>query len=236
MLEVKEPQTVNEQHTKLFAVIAHDVKGPIEVMRSAVLHIINNKEEISSHDVDFLLNRFEQELGSVSNLLNNMLMWAKDRQYGSSVHPTEISLHNEAELSFEVLQSYAAQKKIQLLNLVDKDITVYTDKDMLQVILRNLVSNAIKFSYPNTLVIVEATKDTDTIIVNVSDSGIGMNEVIKHKILNNERVNSGFGTAKEKGIGLGLSISKEFIEKLDGKMDISCIPGKGTVICFTLPT
>jgi signal transduction histidine kinase len=126
-------------------------------------------------------------------------------------------------------------KKIVIKTAVDPLLFAFADKDMVEFVIRNLLSNAIKFSQRNSLVTITAFSKDDLVNISITDSGIGLSEPKRKKLLEKNTTISRRGTEKEKGTGLGLLISKEFIEKNQGQLQIESVAGKGSVFSFALP-
>ncbi len=226
----------SHDYFKLFEVLAHDVKGPLEVMRIAAGEMITNKNKISEAQFDKLLNRFENNLGSITELLNNLLLWARNNQDKIGVNMTTFPLYHVAESSINTLNTFAQQKEISIINQIDKSISLITDKDILETIIRNLISNAIKFSHPDSTIHIEATIQSDYCTLKIKDAGIGMSEALINKIMDKGKVLSKYGTSNEKGSGLGLGICMAFADKLGGKLQFKSTEGQGLEVCFCIPS
>ena len=164
-----------------------------------------------------------------------MLHWAK-AQTGQIIYkPEKINL---ATIIKEVLQISSSIAKIKniTLNYIQSDaIEVYTDVNMLKIVLRNLISNAIKFTNPNGKIEVSAIQNQNHIEITVSDNGVGMNEETRNKLFKIDSTIITTGTAAEKGSGLGLILCKEFVEKQRGEIWVESKLGKGSDFKFTLP-
>jgi len=169
-------------------------------------------------------------------LLENLLIWSRSQIGMIEVNPELINLDETIEKIFNIYRNYASNKSIQLIKQVNPDLTVNADKMMLETVLRNLTSNAIKYSFENGTVTVYAKKNNQHIVVSVVDTGVGIQPERKNILFALENNSFTIGTSGEKGTGLGLRICKEFIEKHNGKIWIEQETEKGTTISFTFPS
>ena len=150
-------------------------------------------------------------------------------------NPEKLDLNESVEHVFRLLELTADQKKVSLINQIENGTIAYADRDMLETILRNLVSNALKYSFPDNDVNVYAAKDTSSIIISVEDNGQGMPAEILASVFELNKHRSTPGTNDESGSGLGLIITKELVEKQGGTIIATSEPGRGSRFSFTLP-
>ena len=218
---------------KFFAIISHDLKGPcleLEQM-SGNLDVENYKAKEEIKKSVFLLRHTTKE---INELLNKLLDWARSQEKMIEPYFQHVCLQKEVESTLQFLRSVAGPKEIRLLNGLAFDLWVYTDPNMLATILRNLVSNAIKYSYRGSEVVVQAEDKEDWVEVRVIDKGIGMNEERLHKLFRLDSKMRVRGTEREQGTGLGLFVVHEFITQLGETIRVESEPDKGTVFIFTL--
>ena len=161
--------------------------------------------------------------------------WAKSQTGQINFNPQQINLSSTINELVEGSNSLAAAKEISLCYNKTEEVTVYADKDMLKIVLRNLISNAIKFTKPGGNINILAKNEQNQIEITISDNGIGMNEESKAKLFKVGTNKTTIGTANEKGSGLGLILCKELVEKQGGKIWIESELGKGSDFKFTLP-
>jgi len=169
------------------------------------------------------------------DLLLNLMEWAQS-QTGRMVFAPEI--FNFAELIDGIIlmfENAAFQKKVQIKKVVPPETVVYADQAMVSTILRNLISNAIKFSFPEGEISVSATKNKTGLVVAVSDTGIGIPKNTIGRLFQLDQNITTPGTQNEQGTGLGLILCKEFIEKHGGKIRVESEPGKGSTFYFNIP-
>ena len=167
--------------------------------------------------------------------MNNLIQFSRIQIKDIDFNPSNLNLRKIVEENAEVLKNMADKKSVKIINYVNKEISVYADVNMLTSIFYNLLVNAIKYSYKNGYVEVSAVKDMNYIKISIEDKGAGMDKESLDKlfILNVKKVTP--GTNNEMGTGLGLLLTKEFVEKNDGMIEVISEINKGTCVNFTLP-
>jgi len=173
---------------------------------------------------------------TIYTLLENLLAWSRLQQDMIEYYPGEISLDEHTEDSISLFEPGAEQKQITLRSVVQKNTMAYADSNMIDTVLWNLISNALKFTHSGDTIEVSATQTGDHVEVAVSDSGIGISREDIPKLFRIDTQYTNVGTAGEKGTGLGLSLCKDLIEKNGGRIWVESEVGKGTIFRFTLPT
>jgi len=228
-------QMANANKDRFFSIIAHDLRSPF----SAFLGLT----EVMTDDLYNLnIDAMRQTGLMVHNralilfsLLENLLEWSKIQMTGITVNPILLDLREIAQNELNLVSGSAQKKDLVLVNLIPEHIVLRTDRNMVGSIIRNLVTNAIKFSHPGgkvTISVQHSGKQGWT--VSVKDSGIGMNtEILSHLFSLHEQANRQ-GTSGEPSTGLGLLLCKEFVEKLGGRIRVESEEGKGTVFFFSL--
>ena len=231
----KELQQLNASKDKLFSIIAHDLKSPF----SSILGFSElSLEQLQAGELIKAEQSIQMGVSSVKRaltLVENLLTWAKSQSGQLDFRPKKQDLQPIIEEVRKSLDSSAKLKKISLNNFQSEDITVVADKNMLQTILRNLISNAIKFTPPEGKVSIHATAGNGHVEITVSDNGVGMTEGTINSLFTIETNKSTAGTAMEIGSGLGLILCKEFIEYHGGTIRAESEPGKGSRFIFTIP-
>ena len=177
---------------------------------------------------------------NIYNLLENLLEWSRIQLSYLKHRPIRLNLYEIGEKNIELFTSIAQEKEITLQNDIEPDLMVWADRYMLDTIIRNLMSNALKFTYTGGLVTVKARHlSTDTephyVEVAVSDTGVGLSRQNLEKLFKVEEPYQTIGTAHEKGTGLGLIICKELVEKNKGQLSVTSQVGQGTTFKFTVP-
>ena len=197
--------------------------------------LVENAREKNYESIEEYATTIHKSSTRAMDLLLNLMVWAQS-QTGRMIFAPEV--FNLVELIDEIvlmLDSSAVQKKVQIKKVTPPDTIVYADKAMVSTILRNLISNAIKFSYAGGEISVSVTKNKNGLVLAVSDTGIGIPKKILGKLFQIDQNITTQGTQNERGTGLGLILCKEFIEKHDGKMGVESEPGKGSKFYFNLP-
>lgn len=227
---------LNATKDKLFTIIAHDLKTPFNSILGfsdlLFAHLITNNTEQAKVSARIIQSTAE----STYKLLNNLLDWAKSQTGQLHYNPQMLDLHSIIEQIKEFSKPSATIKNIQILNQSHPACQVYADTNMLETILRNLISNAIKYTPHGGNVWIKTIALDKMIEINVTDTGIGMNEELKNRLFLPGEKKSLPGTANEKGSGLGLILCKEFVEKNGGQIRVESEPGKGSSFSFTLPS
>ncbi len=231
----KKFRELNATKDKLFSIIAHDLRSPFNgILGLSELLIENFKkhEEIEAKEFLRLINSSAKE---TLVLLDNLLNWAKSQTGQIDFSPKEIDL---SPIIFEIIElsnPIAKLKEISIIQNQSGEIKVYADEDMVRTVLRNLISNAIKFTKHGGEIIVSTAFDQNQVEISVSDNGIGMNAKTLKKLFDISTNTTTPGTENEKGSGLGLVLCKEFVEKQGGKIRAKSKVGKGSDFKFTLP-
>ena len=220
---------------KLFSIIAHDLRSPFNAILGFSELLINNTKIAGDQELEQLLGIINSSAKNTLILLDNLLNWAK-AQTGQIIYKQEkIDLTNIIADVLEISNSIAKIKNISLNYTQSYEGEVYADVNMLQTILLNLISNAIKFTNLNGEVTIDAKQNGGNVEITVSDNGVGMSEETIKNLFKVDKSLIATGTANEKGSGLGLILCKEFIEKLGGVIGIESEVGKGSDVRFTLP-
>jgi signal transduction histidine kinase len=223
---------MNTFKNKLFSIISHDLRSPVYALRD----LFNNAADghISAEEVRELIPDAASDLNYTSGLMENLLQWAKSQMQSSDTRPQALDLSVMMHDVMQLLRLQATSKKVRLENRIKKSMFVYADKDMLNLVIRNLVSNAIKFTGEGGKVMVEANEADSFVEVSVKDTGTGMSRETLDK-LNENNFFTTKGTANESGTGLGLMLCKEFLAKNGGRMYVESTEGEGSTFSFTLP-
>ncbi len=226
-------QELNKVKEKMLAIIAHDLRSPLSSMQT-VLYLIR-EEDLSVQEIREMTADLEVSISQNISMMDNMLAWAREQMSGLEVDLETIQAREMVEDIFDNLKIQAQNKGIALHNNVSEDVSVKTDVNLLKLILRNLVSNSIKFSRQGDDISVHSRiGSSGEIIFEVRDTGIGIPEE-KQQVIFSSESESRLGTKDEKGSGLGLQLCKEFVEKQDGEITIQSAEGEGTTFSFTLP-
>jgi two-component system sensor histidine kinase/response regulator len=222
----------NQQKDKLFSIIAHDLHGPLNSLKG-LMDLIKEKK-LSGQEVRGMLNELQCNIDYSSDLVGNLLFWARSQLNGMVVNPVILAPGELVQEIFALFASQAREKQVLLTSGVPSSLLAFADKDMVQVIIRNLVSNAIKFSQRGGIVMVGCRRIDADVELCVADTGIGIREDDLERIRRRESFSS-FGTAREQGTGLGMLLCHEFAEANGGRFFVESEWGKGTRCYFTIP-
>jgi signal transduction histidine kinase len=222
----------NQQKDKLFTVVAHDLRGPLNSLKG-LLDFLKEKK-FSEAEIGPMMTEVRDNVDHSSELVGNLLYWASSQMNGSVIVPVVLALNEVVRDVLVLFEQQAREKNISLLMDLPPALVGYADKDMTQVVIRNLVSNAIKFSVSGGIVTVNGRRKAAEIEIVVMDNGIGMREDALDRIRRKESFTS-YGTAKEKGTGLGILLCHEFAEANKGRFFVESEWGKGSRCYFTIP-
>jgi two-component system, sensor histidine kinase and response regulator len=230
--QAEELENLNKVKDKLFSILAHDLRGPLNSLKG----LIQLLEEGNLTEQEFMeiLPLVSQNVGNNSILLENLLMWSRSQMKGMKPIMDKVEISSIYRENEGYLQQLARQKNIRLSNLIPEDVTVLADRGMIDIVLRNLLTNALKFT-PEDGEIQLAVEDLgDQWKVLIADTGVGIAEEHIGKIFGSS-FHTTVGTKQEKGSGLGLLLSRELIEKNNGTIWLDSSQGSGTTFYFCLP-
>jgi signal transduction histidine kinase len=224
---------------KMFSIIGHDLRGPIGNIRNILEIILEDFDTYSSEEIKDFLKPVKDTAKSAHNLLSNLLYWARS-QSGMIVQSREEFWINESvHENITLPASDTENKNISIFFDDSHDFLVYADENMVNTVLRNLISNAVKFTFPGgkiTIQIKQSEKNNLPFVeISIRDTGKGIEEENLCKLFNNREHYTTFGTNNEKGSGLGLILCKEFIELMGGEIFVESEVLKGSNFIFTLP-
>ncbi len=231
----QELQKANATKDKLFSIIAHDLinistglSGLSDLMKDSIEN--ESMEEVKEYSF-----HLHNTIGQFSTMLKNMLDWARSQTGKIQYDPINFKVIDAVDEIISQYESRAIYKSINLITDLDEDLDVYADPDMVLVVIRNLVANALKFTSEGGEIRVFAKEKDGYVKVSVSDNGIGMSEEMVQKIFNDQESVTTLGTSNEKGTGLGISLCRDFVHKNKGKMSVKSKKNEGTTISFILP-
>jgi signal transduction histidine kinase len=226
---------LNATKDRLFSIIGHDLRGPIGGFKSLIQLLISGYDLSNSKQLLEILKVIHKTANSTYDLLENLLEWAKSQQNEIVFNPEKIDLK---DLVFNIMNLFSEvilNKEINIVNEIPDDQFLVADKNMLSTVLRNLISNAIKFTPNGKSIKISVANIGDNIKISVQDEGTGIQEEDLPKLFNSLSPLSSYGTQGEKGSGLGLLLCKDFIERHTGIIEVNSIWDKGSTFSFTLP-
>jgi len=221
---------------KFFSIIAHDLKSPFNALLGFSELLLLGNKEFDADKREEMIKAIYNTANQTLSLLNNLLIWSKIETGEVHFNPQKIKINTIIEETVSLLKNIASKKSIEINCELEKGLVVYADKDMIATVIRNLISNAIKFSYKNSSIIVTLKKVSEDVVrISISDKGVGIDNKKLESVFNVENIYSEKGTEGEKGTGLGLKLCKEFVEKNKGKIWVESKKDEGSVFSFTIP-
>lgn len=231
-----ELQQLNATKDKFFSIISHDLKGPLNSLTSFSGLLINYFDSLSKEEIQTLAKDLDKSLKNLFALLENLLEWSRSQTGAIEFKPEAFNLSELVQENIDLLNAQAHTKEITLHYANAQPITVMAHKNSVTTVIRNLISNAIKFTPKGGTITLSATKSNEEALISISDTGVGMSIEVIDKIFRIDAKHSTKGTADEKGTGLGLVLCKDFVEKNKGSIGVQSEEGKGSTFYFTLPT
>ena len=227
---------LNASKDKFFSIISHDLKNPFSILLGLAELLTLNAERYDREKIQTLVFRLYASAQKLYALLENLLTWSKIQRGLMECMPVNLNLHKHVEENIELFNGQIEKKHITLLNTTPSDITAWADESMLNAVLRNLISNALKYTNNNGQVRIACRElDRDFWEVSISDSGVGIPKDMLPKLLRIDTQYTHVGTAGEEGSGLGLILCRELVEQNGGTLRVESEPGRGTTFHFTLP-
>ncbi len=227
----------NNTKDQMFSIISHDLLGPVGNIKESLEMIATDEVSMNEEDMKQFIKATWNSVGNAYALLENLLYWARNQQRRMVYNPKKLNLNTVVHDTYGLLQGVAKNKSIRLKTNLISEYEAFADKNAIKTILRNLISNAIKFTNPGgTIITTVKDHDDELYLLSVSDNGVGMEpEKTRTLFEKKEKIEPKWGTSGEKGVGLGLVISKEFVEKNGGRVWVESNPGEGSKFYFTIP-
>ncbi len=228
----KELKHINNVKDKLISIISHDFRSPLSSLKGFVQLI--NENEIDHEQIKELSRHLSEQVNNTSSLLDNLLLWTKTQLKGMAIEFVTFPIAEIIEENIKLFKAQVELKELEIENQVSHSIKICADKEMMKLVLRNILSNAIKFSHKNSYIVISQLDTEEETVISITDSGVGMNE---ETIINlfSGNVTTTLGTFREKGTGLGLVLCKDFVEMNNGKIKVESAFNLGTTITFSIP-
>jgi len=230
----KRLKELNATKDKFFSIIGHDLINPIGILMNYSEFLLTYFDDYNDEKKKEYINIINESSKHILDLLRNILEWARTQTNRVEFLPKILNVSEVVDENIILLENNANAKNISIVSEINTNHKVYADKNMISTVIRNLVSNAIKFTDNGNVTIFSELKE-DYLIISITDTGIGMEKEAINKLFKIEDVISTKGTSGEKGTGLGLILCKEFAEKNGGKIWVESEVGKGSKFSFTLP-
>lgn len=227
-------KSLNETKDKFFSIVAHDLKNPISAVYSLSELLARNYKIYPDFEKEQFVQQILQSSGQLRKLTVDLLDWASSQSKQYKAHFVSTNLHSLIDQSMIALDLQAKQKNILISNDSDPLQFVWVDEKMMDTVIRNLISNAIKFSPKGKVISIRNVEDENDVVFYIQDEGVGMNTEQLNHLFDLEHIKSNKGTNQEEGVGLGLVICKEFITLNDGNISFESNPNQGTKVIITL--
>jgi len=224
----------NTTKNKLFSIIAHDLRTPLSGMKNLSNLILENSDTVTQDEREKYLRSFSTTSANIMNLLDNLLHWSQIQTGRISYRPEHIPLHDILHLETDTLTPFADQKAVSIIVDVP-NYSIFVDKYMISTAIRNILTNAIKYSKPKKSIHIHGVEEQKSVVLSIVDQGIGMSNEDMQNIFRIDHKVSRLGTSGERGTGIGLTLSKEFAEKNGGALWCESEVGKGSVFYIRLP-
>ncbi len=228
-----ELEDINETKNMLFSIIGHDLRGPISELET-LLNLFK-KGDIKNFDFLNMIPKLQKDVNHISFTLNNLLSWSQTQMKSAKTNPSEFVINNLIEENIKFLLKISEKKSITIKNDLHNPINLWGDYNQIDIIIRNLLSNALKFTPKNGTIILNSNEKENSWVISIKDTGVGIDKCTQEKIFKKNTNITTFGTNNEKGTGIGLSLCKEMIEQNKGSIWVESSTNKGSIFYFTLP-
>lgn len=228
-------RAANATKDRLFSVIAHDLRSPLASLNQTIDMMVTHSELFDEERRTAFMSELRVSAERICLLLEDLLYWARGQQGETVCRPSELDIAELAERSIRLLSPAAQAKSIRLHSEIKNPVTVFADRDMIMTVIRNLISNALKFTPERGEIRISAVSDGKTAEISVADTGVGISKDNINRLFRSDEAFTTSGIRNEKGLGFGLMLCKEFAEKNRGKIWALSTEGTGSVFVFTLP-
>jgi signal transduction histidine kinase len=222
--------TTSRNKDKILSILGHDLRGPLRNLQA--LSSMMLKQNMSREEFLSMVKNVNEKAFQSLEFLDTTLIWTKSNFDKISIHIEKLHPRTLVQNILPVYQNLYENKKISISLEIDPQITIYSDNEILTIVLRNLISNAIKFTNDNGHITINAEQHGDFFVISVKDTGVGMDEATVHKIVDEHF--SSKGTRQESGLGLGLKLCKELLKQVGSILEIESEKGKGTTMRIKL--
>ena len=231
----EELKTLNNTKDRLFSIIGHDLRNPFNIILGQAGLLNDSLDEMDPATIKRSVAFIENASKNAFQLLQNLLDWSRSQTGQISFYPQKLNLFHAILYDIATHEAMAETKKISLINQIPKSLEVFADHDMINTIIRNLLSNALKFTHEGGTVALGAEEKDNFVEIYVQDNGIGIAQEDIPKIFSSNETHTKRGTASEKGVGLGLKLCKDFAVQNGGKIKVESESEKGSKFTFTVP-
>jgi signal transduction histidine kinase len=222
----------NRTKEMLLTIVSHDIKAPLNSL-TGILNLFNIGV-IGQNSMKDSTSRIEDELNRTGALVDNILFWTSDQLKGGKLNIEEFQIKKLLQDHIELFNTIAQKKKILIQNRLGEDVRVKADKNILSMVIRNMIANAIKFSHESGEIELMAHIQNDLLELKIKDNGIGMDDGVVKNLFDPEMTMSKKGTKNELGAGIGLALCNEYAKKMGSNIRVESSPGKGSTFYMTL--
>jgi PAS domain S-box-containing protein len=226
---------LNANKDRFFSIIAHGLKGPFQALLGYSSLLANDIESFSFEEISEFATNLHQSTNNLFKLLENLLQWSMVQRGNFQIEAKRLNFSELVNHNLEIAKSRAKHKSIILSTDISEEFIIFADENMINTVIRNLLSNSIKFCNKNDKITISANKLNDKLEIKITDTGVGMSPELSAKLFRLDSKTSSIGTSGEHGTGLGLLLCKELVEKNQGKIWVESMLGKGTTMFFTVP-
>ena len=230
-----ELKKINASKDKFFSIIAHDLRAPFTSLLGLTDFLTYDIDNLSNEEVKVFAQKINFSSKGIYELVENLLEWARVQTESLEYNPHIFDFAELSETILNTMVGVSVKKKINLINNIQKNTNVFADKNTIHSVLQNLVTNALKFTNPGGEITITSKLNGDYYLISVQDDGVGMSENVIEKLFKIDEHHTTFGTANEKGTGLGLILCKELIEMNGGKIWVESEIDEGSIFYFTVP-
>ena len=222
---------VNSIKDRLIPMIAHDIRSPL----ASLQHMLSLTREniLSPEEFQKLSLSLEADIYNLRGMLDNMLLWTREQMVEIKINKSMFDLSEATQSVIMMHRNSLITKNININNYLQPGLLIYSDKEIIMAVLRNILSNAVKFTQQNKSIFIHQIYLNNKIFISVKDEGKGINPDALEKIKNSEHITTK-GTANEKGTGIGIMFTKDLLKKIDETFDITSPPGGGTSVTFSI--
>ncbi|MFA8341872.1 MAG: two-component regulator propeller domain-containing protein [Rhodothermaceae bacterium] len=231
----KELVQINKTKDKFFSIIAHDLRNPFVALLGFSQILYEESDDMTTGEIKEITSNLRKSVRSLYGLLNNLLSWSTLQTGQLQIKKQKINITDLINQNIDLYKANAERKEIKIVTKISDEVFAFADENVINTVLRNLISNAVKFTEKNGEIIIGVSQKSSTVEVVVSDNGVGLTAEEISDILNLKDYHSMPGTNNEKGTGLGLSLCREMLEKCDCRFVVESEKGKGSSFKFYLP-
>lgn len=234
MIQKNELEELNQLKNKFFSIMSHDLRSPLTNILTFGDYLKFNLNDFTKEELISYIEQFSTSVKNLYKLIENLLEWSKLQMNKVEMDIKPINLYHKVNEVIQFIELNAKEKNVKLMNQLETTCMVFADENMLKSVLQNLMVNALKFSHPGSQVQIFSQKNDTLVEIGVKDLGVGMSENTLKRLFRMDALTSTPGTNREKGTGLGLIITKEFVERMGGNIRIESREKAGTTFFFTL--